>query len=951
MIVVAHNLAAMNTQRQFNITDKKKTKNVEKLASGYKVNRAADDAAGLSISEKMRNQIRGLNQAMSNIEDGISFCKVGEGALNEVHAILGRIEELAVQAANDVNDDDDRKAIDNEVQELKSEMKKIFRTTEFNGKRYWVEPYVPEVSGDSDFMVYNSDSDEHNGYGGMIVNGIRYSWDDLGVTFDDDGYFSTNDNTDNIITDYKGEQIAWETSPAHIDEDGNVVVEKDMPPNIRRLYTWYADENGISVNGINAISRADFMDIKPEMTSEGAFYSIKYKEINIEFMVPNSDLGDWDAICDGLNGKAHGGFDSIGTWEAILLDDPAIIADSVSFSKTQSKQVLYISDGWKDKVADRSNYYSLDTMHEDSDGDGHGDGIRLVDNGILLSDDNDSNSHTNTEWKDMSDPSAIEEYSNGGYPIVDWGTDYDSSHMKNGSTENDITLNEKATYYYRDNVTGYTVGYNLTDEVSLENMENELRGAVLSTKIYAPTTTTIKNNYIDISGKQAAALIEGNTNMTYALQRDSGKSFGVGSSASNEEFNMHYGVSSFSSKEDILAADKITLNYDLYKTGTDEKLLDMESSISRDTLRDMVKYGGTYTFSFSNSKYMNGMKDMDGDGYSDVEGELLDDSVRYEMDYTMTLKVDKIYNEPDYNSVIRNAYKNAQDNAAGNNDAADALLDKLCKIEHPDWYAVNENGTLSDNILPEHTNDRNNYSTLGLADALKNISADDDNNYKFSYNGHSFKLSQSERDMLVGWRNTAENKYNSKMDQYKKDLDNQYVSVYNLLKNADLSTVQKEHPRQEVTFSEIKTQSRHNEFDFKVNTAKKHMFIQTGANSGEHQEIKWDIMSLSYIGMNGAQTLTRESATNTISKVQAAVKIVSRERSNFGAHQVRLERAYDNNANYSENLQNAESNIRDTDMAKEMVALSKNDILQQAAQSMLAHANQLNQGILQLIQS
>ena len=171
-----------------------------------------------------------------------------------------------------------------------------------------------------------------------------------------------------------------------------------------------------------------------------------------------------------------------------------------------------------------------------------------------------------------------------------------------------------------------------------------------------------------------------------------------------------------------------------------------------------------------------------------------------------------------------------------------------------------------------------------------------------------------------------------------------------MLKNAELSTKQEELPRQEVTFNEIETKSRHMEFDVKVNAAKKHLFIQTGANSGEHQEIKWNIMSLSYIGMNGVNTLTRDSASNAIAKVQKAVRVVSRERSNFGAHQVRLERAYDNNANYSENLQNAESNIRDTDMVKEAMDLAKHGILEQAGQSMLAQANQQNQGILQLIQ-
>lgn len=107
-LVVQHNLASMNANRQLNITNKKKASSSEKLTSGYRINRAGDDAAGLSISEKMRYQIRGLNKASSNVSDGISLIQVADGALNESHAVLQRMNELAVQAANDTNTTSDR---------------------------------------------------------------------------------------------------------------------------------------------------------------------------------------------------------------------------------------------------------------------------------------------------------------------------------------------------------------------------------------------------------------------------------------------------------------------------------------------------------------------------------------------------------------------------------------------------------------------------------------------------------------------------------------------------------------------------------------------------------------------------------------------------------------------------------------------------------------------------
>lgn len=131
-MVVQHNLTAANTNRQLGITTSGLQKSTEKLSSGYKINRAADDAAGLSISEKMRNQIRGLNKASDNAQDGISLVQTAEGALNEVHSMLQRMSELAVQAANDTNQTVDKNALEAEVTQLQTEIKRVGSTTQFN---------------------------------------------------------------------------------------------------------------------------------------------------------------------------------------------------------------------------------------------------------------------------------------------------------------------------------------------------------------------------------------------------------------------------------------------------------------------------------------------------------------------------------------------------------------------------------------------------------------------------------------------------------------------------------------------------------------------------------------------------------------------------------------------------------------------------------------------------
>jgi flagellin-like hook-associated protein FlgL len=141
-MVVQHNMQAMNASRMLNITSGNQAKSTEKLSSGFRINRAADDAAGLSISEKMRKQIRGLDQASTNAQDGVSAVQTAEGALTEVHSMLQRMNELAVQAANGTNSDTDRNSIQDEINQLTTEIDRVAETTKFN------ETYL--LKGDAD---------------------------------------------------------------------------------------------------------------------------------------------------------------------------------------------------------------------------------------------------------------------------------------------------------------------------------------------------------------------------------------------------------------------------------------------------------------------------------------------------------------------------------------------------------------------------------------------------------------------------------------------------------------------------------------------------------------------------------------------------------------------------------------------------------------------------------
>lgn len=170
-MIIQHNMASVFANGKLNISEKRRADSTEKLSSGYRINRSADDAAGLSISEKMRWQIRGLDKASQNIADGMSLLQVADGALNESHAVLQRMNELAVQAANDTNTDVDRDAIQLEMDELSEELTRIAETTSFNGEIYPLAgdgvQYPSEVSFETIAFVNDTGID-------VVHDGVTY---------------------------------------------------------------------------------------------------------------------------------------------------------------------------------------------------------------------------------------------------------------------------------------------------------------------------------------------------------------------------------------------------------------------------------------------------------------------------------------------------------------------------------------------------------------------------------------------------------------------------------------------------------------------------------------------------------------------------------------------------------------------------------------------------------
>ncbi len=297
MNTVVHNLQGMFSNRQLGIVTNKKAKSTEKLTSGYRINRAADDAAGLAISEKMRRQIRGLTQASQNMQDGVSLCQVADGWLNEVHDMLHRINELAVKGSTGTLSDDDRGYIDKEVQSLKDDLERIFDTANYNEIPLFHQPYTPTIIPQPEatgFAVFHSGTNQTPG--GLEINNIRYNiteLQNLGLNIDDNGIAKD---------DIKGFEFKL--------KDGELVnldLAKDSSlNNISRNYEWGAKDDGIYVNDKKAVSWEDLtyngvQGLSDTSSFSPGKYSFTYNNMEISFSIDDREA-DKTKVMYSING-------------------------------------------------------------------------------------------------------------------------------------------------------------------------------------------------------------------------------------------------------------------------------------------------------------------------------------------------------------------------------------------------------------------------------------------------------------------------------------------------------------------------------------------------------------------------------------------------------------------------------------------------------------------------
>lgn len=434
-MVIAHNMGAINTNRQIKIVSKNMNNSTQKLSSGYKINRSADNAAGLGISEKMRFQIRGLFKGAANIDDGISYCQVADGALNEVHDMLQRMNELSVQAANGTNSKSDRQAIDDEIQALKEEIDRICQTTKFNDEYIFKcednKPLEHEVYSlryygmNTDVEIYNASANVTAAgitatYGGIVYNGVRTSWDAI----DPNMY----DATTGLFREGSYDMTAEDgTQFTFVCEDGAVA------PRMKMQGVIEADQDGIKI-GTSLVGWENVFDesgkkINPDNIKKEE-YTIRQGGLRIKFTPQEGD--SFEDVISKLCGCR---------WESeceIPHEATAVFAD---FSDSR----LTITDNSMVKAYIDHNY-SMDTDYE----------IKADATGMWIEDITSGNTMTNSfkSWSSMG--------------FNNWG---------NGSRD----ISEEKEYHYRCNLGqgsdgDFEIVFQVQNEISLDSLVAALDG-------------------------------------------------------------------------------------------------------------------------------------------------------------------------------------------------------------------------------------------------------------------------------------------------------------------------------------------------------------------------------------------------------------------------------------------------------------------------------------------
>lgn len=1075
-MVIRYNEAALNGIVNLGILGKNQKKTQERLSSGYRINRAADDAAGLQISEKMRNQIRGLNQASKNALDGVSLVQVADGALDEVHSVVKRIRELAVQSANDTNENSDRQAIQDEIDELLKQVDKIGNDTDFNGIKLFDGSHkaTESVSAASPYLAVDSIS---NNKIENLVN-LIYSEDNNyeytatqtpGSTATSAGYdklkallkdeivpqaVTTLLNTYSKAFGYLNGSSIGIGLRLYTDGSSSVLAScatglsgsYDSSGNLNIVQSYQLSVNMASLSFNADGSLEDFCRSELEatilhefmhammyesttngmlgMTSSGTSSEAnKYPLWFAEGMAQTTSGGysDWNDWVNGGLGitsstsvssissivKSSGnvltntssGRSSYGTgylacmYLGFLASGKDLSQGNVTVSNIKSGvdtilNKLISGSSLDDVINQVSNgKYSSVSNFASSFGDslsaefisyltkavGSGNGSLVTGSFLstdLLSDSSVSQPlfNLNTESTEVSNdyPDDVNVLSGGG-ATVGGNVPVDSYDEGDDDPPIDVDVSINIGSITVGSGDGYTFDGTTLTLTSDGTYKISGSKSGINIKVSDGTTTKINLSNANISaiGSSGITLGDGSNvelviNGINTITSDSGAAIKVGDSAKLTicgEGRL-ITMAGSGSKSAAIGSEAMEDAGDITIKGTSGKELVVIAT--SDTGVDGIGAGNGGTCSSIQKECGIIVENGDAGVYGQVTlSDTLNISGDMEVDQNASLTISKngvitdnnsnvdiknngkIYNYGNIGGAVSNGETGStvhyvsrvnlvkiDDIAAG--DKLSDILDATCTISY--------NGGMIKNLSGNCT----------YKDSSGNVISDPSS--VIVEKGQNYTLSQVfDLSTIVGEGILFSNdstisesssyiKYNSYMDRIGGLSDSVSMTGNSISSDGTTMTVSYAIGVSSSGGSGAST------------TQVGGLVLQVGAYGDHTMVLSIDEMNMTELGINSISVMSHQDASDTIDLCDDAITRVSDLRSRLGAYQCRLEDTISNVDNYSENLQAAESRIRDTDMAEEMMNYSKNNIIINAAQSLLSHSNQDRSSVLKLLE-
>ncbi|MGQ5394810.1 flagellin N-terminal helical domain-containing protein [Paenibacillus sp. M.A.Huq-84] len=924
---INHNLAAMNTHRQLTNNTAGTNKSLEKLSSGYRINRAGDDAAGLAISEKMRGQIRGLDQASRNAQDAISLVQTAEGAMSTTHNILQRMRELSVQSANDTSTDSDRAQLQKEVEQLKSEVDRIAYTTEFNTKK-----------------LLNGSLTATKALQGTVANSAKVDVQDLAA--------SAGTAVGGASITERG-AVQTVTGKGYSETAFNELSETTV------IKAGINDRFTFSVNGVthssgtiaagsysqDQFAKAVEAAANAVLTASGVAterHSLKVDVVDNKLRFSTSEAGRDTTLAITVAsgaGSALATFGTAGNQDSIK---SSAAVGNVTFASAASGAFDVVLGNVTQTIQlTTGKAYNADTLVTDIQAQldaKFGTGVASV---------------TNNGGKiELKSNLRVDTF------LVSGVASSSVLNIANGSTGGIINPGSTVKTAGTNTVLGYSNGINIAkgvnDQLSLTVDGANTDTLTLSAKLYATKEDLVNelNNQIGsssaLTGKVQAKLDDSGKVVFTSVATGSSSSVTVGNPGTLAQSAL--GAIGYGATAGNISGVNISAGVSIDNSNLANFKLNVTLGAKTATLNllDQPNINNVGTFANNPSTKDAVVKALQ----AELDKAFGKDAVN----------VSTIANAAG-NDTIRFTTKSATDvfaisGATGATvNLANTLLGATSVVATPGTNPTNVTTTGKDAV-------DNKLATNSL---LKDITDSDNRNLGLSKgNVISISATQDGKEYKASLTVTENSTIGDLLGAVRSIDAFAGASVALDIEKGQINVVGKNGEKYDISNMKFSAQKSATDTtaigdfnrtfgDFKVTqkaqdaASDASLSMQIGANQGQTVAVDINNVSASSLKISNIDVSTKDGAQSAISVVNNALEVVSQERSKLGAIQNRLEYTINNLGTSSENLTASESRIRDVDMAKEMMDFTKNNILSQAAQAMLAQANQQPQGVLQLL--